>query len=93
MSKADDERAAEAKAALERVKRDSEIIGHSTMARAAGERAKGWADHFAGRDAVGQREDGGTDAVELWGRRIGRALSLVGVIVLTYLLGQQLKLW
>ncbi len=54
------------------------VLG-SSMARAA--------DHFAGKDAP----EG--DAVELWGRRIGRSLSLIGVIVLGYLLGVQLKLW
>ena len=32
--------------------------------------------HFSGRDADEPPED----AVELWGRRIGRALSLIGVI-------------
>jgi hypothetical protein len=93
MPKTDDERAAEAKAALERARRDSETLGGSTMARAAGDKAKGWADHFTARDAEGQGPQGETDAIELWGRRIGRTLSLIGVIVLTYLLGQQLKLW
>ncbi|MGL4729321.1 MAG: hypothetical protein ACRCWO_11250 [Bosea sp. (in: a-proteobacteria)] len=93
MSNPDEDRAAEAKAALERVRRDSETLGGSTMARAAGDKAKGWADHFVAKDAVGQGEQGETDAAELWGRRIGRGLSLIGVIVLTYLLGQQLKLW
>ena len=43
--------------------------------------------HFAARDA------GGSDPIELWGRRIGRALSLVGVIVLAWLLGVQLHWW
>jgi hypothetical protein len=42
---------------------------------------------------VGQGEGGSTDPVELWGRRIGRSLSLIGVVVLGYLLGVQLKLW
>ena len=32
-------------------------------------------DHFAARDA-------GEDRVELWGRRIGRALSLAGLVAL-----------
>lgn len=36
--------------------------------------------HFGGRD------DESDDAIEIWGKRIGRALSLIGVIVLgTYL--------
>jgi len=38
-------------------------------------------------------EGGGTDPVEVWGRRIGRGLSLVGVIVLAYWLGLQLGWW
>jgi len=42
--------------------------------------AKRATDHFAARDAIGA--DGSVDAVELWGRRIGRGLSLVGLIVL-----------
>jgi hypothetical protein len=97
MTGRDDERSREARNALERVRRDSETLGGSSMARAASDKtrdkAKGWADHFAGKDAQGQGEGGGTDAAELWGRRIGRSLSLIGVIVLTYLLGQQLRLW
>ncbi|GAU83639.1 hypothetical protein [Bosea sp. BIWAKO-01] len=72
-------RAAEAKAVLERVKRDEEGLLSSSMGRAA--------DHFSGRDAP----EG--DAVELWGRRIGRALSLVGVVLLAWWLGHQLKIW
>jgi hypothetical protein len=32
------------------------------------------------------------DPVELWGRRIGRALSLVGVVVLTLWLLVQLRI-
>jgi hypothetical protein len=79
VSEKPDAREAEAKAALERVKRDQEGILGSSMARAA--------DHFAGKDAPPD------DAAELWGRRIGRTLSLIGVIVLGYLLGVQLKLW
>lgn len=38
-------------------------------------------DHFAARDAVGAH--GETDAIELWGRRIGRALSLAAFIGLS----------
>ncbi len=72
-------REAEAKAALERVKRDSETLLGSSMGRAA--------DHFSGSDAP----EG--DRIELWGRRIGRALSLLGVIVLAWWLGHQLKFW
>lgn len=72
-------RAAEAQAALDRVKRDSESLLGSSMGRAA--------DHFGAKDAP----EG--DPVELWGRRIGRSLSLVGVIVLAWWLGHQLKVW
>ncbi|HZH50408.1 MAG TPA: hypothetical protein VEZ16_00860 [Microvirga sp.] len=78
----------EAREALERVRRDSETVGSSALAR-MGNRAR---DHFGGRDAVGAAEGGGTDPVELWGRRIGRALSLVGVIVLALWLLVQLRI-
>lgn len=37
-------------------------------------------DHFGAKDAVGAAEGGATDPVELWGRRIGRGLSLAGFI-------------
>jgi hypothetical protein len=72
-------RAAEAKAALDRVKRDDESFLGSSMARAA--------DHFSAKDAPAD------DKIEILGRRIGRALSLIGVVVLAYWLGHQLKIW
>ena len=72
------EREREAREALERVQRDTESVGSSALARMS-QQAQ---DHFSGRDAMGTAEDGGTDAVELWGRRIGRGLSLIGVVVL-----------
>jgi len=72
-------RAAEAQAALDRVRRDSESLLGSSMGRAA--------DHFGAKDAP----EG--DKVELWGRRIGRSLSLLGVVVLAWWLGHQLKVW
>jgi hypothetical protein len=72
------EREREAREALERVNRDTDSVGSSALAR-MGRRAQ---DHFGGRDALGSAEDGGTDPIELWGRRIGRALSVVGVVVL-----------
>ncbi len=81
----DDEGQRQAKAILDRAKQDQEGILASSMARAS--------DHFLGKDAVGQGEGGTTDNVELWGRRIGRGLSLIAVIVLGYMLGVQLKLW
>ncbi len=70
--------ASEAREALERVQRDTETLGSSALAR-MGRRA---GDHFGGRDAVGSAEDGGTDPIELWGGRIGRVLSLIGVVIL-----------
>jgi hypothetical protein len=85
----DDDRQKESQEALERVARESETIGSSALARSA--RRVG--DHFAGKDAIGAAEGGGTDPAELWGRRIGRALSLLGVILLTYWLGVQTKWW
>ncbi len=72
-------RAAEARKALDGVKRDSESFLGSSMARAA--------DHFSGKDAP----EG--DRIEVLGRRIGRSLSLIGVIVLAWWLGHQLKIW
>ncbi len=72
-------RAAESRAALDRVRRDSETMLGSSMGRAA--------DHFTGADAP----EG--DRIELWGRRIGRGLSLLGVVVLAWWLGRQLKFW
>lgn len=83
----DREREKQSREALERVARESETIGTSSLAR-VGRRL---GDHFAGADAVG--DAGGTDPVEIWGRRIGRALSLIGVVVLGYWLGAQLRLW
>ena len=82
------QRERETREALERVARDSETIGSSSLAR-AGRRLSG---HFSGQDAIGDTE-GGTDLIELWGRRIGRTLSLIGVVVLAYLLGVQLRFW
>jgi hypothetical protein len=84
-----DEREREAKDALERVARDSETIGSSSLAR-MGQRVGA---HFAGRDAIGAAEDGGTDPAELWGRRVGRALSLIGVIALAAWFGAQRGWW
>lgn len=84
-----DEDQKEAKAALARVARESETIGSSALARSA----RRIGDHFAARDAAGTAEDGGADPAELWGRRIGRALSLLGVVGLTYWLGVQAGWW
>ena len=85
----DEDRQAEAKAALERVARDSETIGSSALARGT----KRVGDHFSARDAVGAAEGGTTDPAELWGRRVGRVLSLVGVVALAYWFGAQRGWW
>jgi len=85
----EDERQREAREALERVARDSEALGSSALARSA--RQVG--DHFAGKDAIGSAEGGETDPAELWGRRIGRALSVLGVLALTYWVGLQSGWW
>jgi hypothetical protein len=70
----------EAQEALARVQADSDTLGGSAMARAA-QRA---ADHFSGRDAIGP--DGEADPAELWGRRIGRGLSVAAFVgLLAYL--------
>lgn len=50
---------------------ERESFASSALARTA--RRVG--DHFAAKDA-------GEDRIELWGRRIGRALSLAGLIAL-----------
>ncbi len=82
----DDPRQREAREALDRVARDSELVGSSSIARAS----RRLGDHFAGRDAIGTAEDGSTDPIELWGRRIGRTLSVVGFVVLALWLAAQL---
>ncbi len=74
----------EARRALDRVARDSETLGASSLRRMSG--------HFAARDAIGAGEGGTTDPIELWGRRIGRFLSLLGVVALSLWLLVQLKL-
>ncbi|HWP16298.1 MAG TPA: hypothetical protein VNM46_11795 [Xanthobacteraceae bacterium] len=71
----DEEQRREALATLKSLG-EHDTFATSTLARTA----KRATDHFAARDAIGA--DGSVDAVELWGRRIGRGLSLVGLIVL-----------
>ena len=61
-------RTREAQEALERVKRESGTVGGSALARAA--------EHFSARDAPKD------DKIELWGRRIGRVLSLIFALYL-----------
>lgn len=49
-----------------RAERESTSLGSSALARAA--------DHLAGKDAPPE------DRIELWGRRIGRVLSVIAAI-------------
>jgi hypothetical protein len=72
----DEARRREALDALEELKRDRAPLG-SGLAEAARRAGR----HFAAADAAGP--DGARDPIELWGRRIGRALSLIAVIVLS----------
>lgn len=85
----DAERQREAKRALERIERETETVGHSSGAKMG----RRMADHFAGRDAQGQGEDGSTDPVEVWGRRIGRVLAVPFFVFLVVWLGLQLGWW
>jgi hypothetical protein len=57
--------------------RDHPTYAGSALA-SAGRRA---AEHFAGHDPADRTLEP-PDAVELWGRRIGRALSLAGCVAL-----------
>jgi len=73
----DEERRREALRTLDTL-RESDTFATSALARTA-RRAT---DHFAARDAMKDAvtEDGSVDRIELWGRRIGRALSLIGFV-------------
>jgi hypothetical protein len=62
----------ESRRILEHVDRDSETVGSSSLARSANKAKK----HFMGNDKDVD------DPIEVWGTRIGRALSLIGVTVL-----------
>ena len=53
---------------------ESDTFATSTLAR----RARRASDHFSARDAIGP--NGTVDRIELWGRRIGRGLSLIGFV-------------
>jgi hypothetical protein len=62
---------------------ERDTFATSALARTA-QRAT---DHFAARDAMDARApDGSLDRIELWGRRIGRGLSLLGLIALAIFL-------
>ncbi|BAT58434.1 hypothetical protein GJW-30_1_00959 [Variibacter gotjawalensis] len=54
----------------------AQIPESQTFAQSAMANAQKAGEHFAGRDP----NDPADDAIELWGRRIGRGLSLLGVI-------------
>lgn len=69
-----DERAEEAKRILERVQRESETVGTSSMARTTEQFKK----HVSGMD--GTAED--TDEIEVLGKRIGRSLGWFAVVIL-----------
>jgi hypothetical protein len=58
---------------LGELEREGDLIGRSGLGKAA----KRAAEHFSAADA---REE--NDPVELWGRRIGRALSAIGFVAL-----------
>ena len=73
----DEARRREALDALEKLRRDRAPLAGSGLADAARRAAR----HFAAADAVGP--DGARDPIELWGRRIGRVLSLLAVIALS----------
>ena len=62
---------------------ERDTVATSALARTA-QRAT---DHFAAKDAMADtRADGSVDWIELWGRRIGRGLSLLGLVVLAIFL-------
>ena len=65
MSERDQEKAREAREALERVRRDTETLGSSALAR-MGRQA---GEHFGAKDAVGAGRGRRTHPIELWGRR------------------------
>ena len=75
----DEEQRREALRTLEAL-RDHDTFATSALARGATRAA----DHFAARDAMKDAlgPDGSVDRIELWGRRIGRGLSLAGFIAL-----------
>ncbi len=67
-----EERKREARRVLNRVERESEQVGTSSMARTANKVR----DHFLGEETA---QD---DAIEIWGKRIGRLLAAVFFVVL-----------
>jgi hypothetical protein len=82
------DRQEEAQRALEGAARDSEALGVSSLARTA----RRVADDFGGRNEPRERSLQ-TDPVEVWGRRVGRALSVPAALLLIWWLGHQLGWW
>lgn len=74
------------KRALDRVHRESESFGTSSLSRVT----KRVSDHFSAEDAKHEAGQESPDPAELWGRRIGRILSLIGVVLLIYWLTYQM---
>lgn len=70
------ERKRRSEEALSGVTRDSEVIGTSAFARTATEAGRRVTDHFGGADADPE------DAIEVWGRRIGRSLGAIFALLL-----------
>lgn len=73
----------EAAEVLDRIRRDGNHVIGSALARAV--------QHFLAKDAVAG-QGSAPDPIELWGRRIGRALSLLAFIGLcAYLYAMYLR--
>ena len=70
------ERRRDAEATLAGVVRDAEVVGTSTFARMARHTGERLEAHFGAADADPD------DAVEIWGRRIGRGLALIAAVAL-----------
>lgn len=60
----------ESKKIIDRVQRESDIIGNSALVRTA-ERAR---DHLAAKD-MDEKDD-----VEIWGTRVGRGLAVIAFV-------------
>ena len=77
---ADNERMREARKVLERVERDSEVVGTSSFVRTAGKVR----DHLAAAEADQE------DRVEVWARRSARIASAIAFVALAFWLVQWL---
>jgi hypothetical protein len=82
------DREQEAQRAIDGAARDSEALGTSSLARTGRQRS----DHVGGRGPLNGGE-AATDPVEIWGRRVGRALSVPAALLLIWWLGHQLGWW